>query len=101
MDLPNPPIDPPDLPATQEKLPGRLPLVPERTEFLEGDSPAADKVGAFLEHALAASESANLAAGALVPWICDALLSDHSVKAYGRDLVDFLRRMDAQGVQPL
>ena len=25
-------------------------------------------------------------AGALVPWICDALLSNHSVKAYGRDL---------------
>ena len=37
-------------------------------------------------------------AGALVPWICDALLSNHSVKAYGRDLMDFLRHMQAQGV---
>ena len=37
-------------------------------------------------------------AGALVPWICDALLSNHSVKAYGRDLIDFVRHMQAQGV---
>jgi integrase/recombinase XerD len=36
-----------------------------------------------------------------VPWICDALLSNHSVKAYGRDLTDFLRHMQAQGVDPL
>ena len=36
-----------------------------------------------------------------VPWICDALLSNHSVKAYGRDLMDFLRHMQAQGVTPL
>ena len=40
-------------------------------------------------------------AGALVPWICDALLSNHSVKAYGRDLMDFVRHMQAQGVTPL
>jgi site-specific recombinase XerD len=92
---------PPDVPANAENLPARVPLVPERTEFLAGDSPAADKVGAFLADALAASEAADVAAGALVPWICDALLSDHSVKAYGRDLIDFLRRMQAQGVTPL
>jgi site-specific recombinase XerD len=36
-----------------------------------------------------------------VPWICDSLLSNHSVKAYGRDLVDFVRHMDAQGVKLL
>ena len=35
-----------------------------------------------------------------VPWICDALLSNHSVKAYGRDLMDFARHMQAQGVEP-
>ena len=40
-------------------------------------------------------------AGALVPWICDALLSNHSVKAYGRDFLDFVRHMQAQGVTPL
>ena len=29
------------------------------------------------------------------------MLSNHSVKAYGRDLMDFLRHMQAQGVIPL
>jgi len=29
------------------------------------------------------------------------LLSNHSVKAYGRDLTDFVRHMRAQGVDPL
>src|SRR5262249_53214104 len=37
----------------------------------------------------------------LVPWICDALLSNNSVKGYGRDLMDFLRHMQAQGFDPL
>ncbi len=36
-----------------------------------------------------------------MPWICDALLSNHSVKAYGRDFMDFVRHMQAQGVTPL
>ena len=31
----------------------------------------------------------------------DVLLSNHSVKAYGRDLMDFVRHMQAQGVDPL
>ena len=75
------------------------PLVPEWTDFLEGDAPAAAKVEAFLARALEATGSeAPSTAGALVPWICDALLSNHSVKAYGRDLMDFLRHMQAQGV---
>jgi site-specific recombinase XerD len=33
--------------------------------------------------------------------VCDALQSNHSVKAYHRDLTDFFRRMQAQGVTPL
>src|SRR5689334_22000973 len=78
------------------------PRVPERTDFLDGDSLAVATVEAFLEKALAAAGGeASPAAGALVPWICDALLSNHSVKAYGRDLVDFLRHMQAQGVDAL
>src|SRR3954451_5946226 len=86
------------LPALRSP-PARAPLVPERTEFLEGDSPAAAKVEAFLAQALAATGTeAHITAGALVPWICDALLSNHSVKAYGRDMMDFLRHMQAQGV---
>src|SRR3954449_5973204 len=92
----------PVVPANDDKLPVRTPLVPERTVFLEGDSPAAAKVEAFLAQALAATGTdAPTTAGALVPWICDALLSNHSVKAYGRDLMDFLRHMQAQGVDPL
>src|SRR3954466_15184288 len=85
-----------------EAVPARAPLVPERSDFLEGDAPAADRVQAFLAQALAATGTdAPTTAGALVPWICDALLSNHSVKAYGRDLMDFLRHMQAQGVTPL
>ena len=68
---------------------------------LEGDAPAAAKVEAFLARALEATGSnANITAGALVRWICDALLSNHSVKAYGRDLMDFVRHMQARGVAP-
>ena len=82
--------------------PPRPPLVPERSDFLDGDAPAAHKVVAFLTRALEASGSAaDQAAAALVPWICDALLSNHSVKAYGRDFLDFVRHMQAQGVTPL
>src|SRR5438552_2998888 len=85
-----------------EPTAARVPLVPERSDFLEGDAPAASKVEAFLAQALAATGTeAPTTAGALVPWICDALLSNHSVKAYGRDLMDFLRLMQAQGVGPL
>src|SRR4051794_12189777 len=95
-----------DIPATPqpeaELVPHRIPLVPERSDFLDGDAPAAAKVGAFLAQALAVTGTdAPTTAGALVPWICDALLSNHSVKAYGRDLMDFLRHMQAQGVDPL
>src|SRR3954454_7992420 len=95
-----------DIPATPqpeaELVPHRIPLVPERSDFLEGDVPAASKVEAFLAQALAATGTdAPTTAGALVPWICDALLSNHSVKAYGRDLLDFVRHMQAQGVDPL
>src|SRR4051795_5546829 len=95
--------DIPALPQTEaEPAPPRAPLVPERSDFLEGDAPAADKVEAFLAQALAATGTdAPTTAGALVPWICDALLSNHSVKAYGRDLMDFLRHMQARGVTPL
>jgi len=87
----------PQLPA----LPPRPPLVPERSDFLEGDAPAANKVEAFLTRALEPSDGSSTVADALVPWICDALLSNHSVKAYSRDFMDFVRHMDAQGVTPL
>jgi site-specific recombinase XerD len=81
----------------------RQPLVPECSDFLDaGDGPVASKVAAFLSRALPADPSGpTTTAEALVPWICDSLLSNHSVKAYGRDLVDFVRHMKAQEVDPL
>jgi site-specific recombinase XerD len=82
-------------------VPPRPPLVPESSDFLEGDAPAADKVQAFLTRALEAAGGSQDTAAALVPWICDALLSNHSVKAYGRDFMDFVRHMQAQGVTPV
>jgi integrase/recombinase XerD len=104
-----PPLLPAPLPGTAASLssaeapaaPQRVPLVPERTEFLVGDEPAAEKVAAFLAKALPAAGGPAGPAEALVPWVCDVLLSDHSVKAYGRDLADFVRHMEAQGVDPL
>ena len=91
----------PALPA-RPSAPARPALVPERSDFLDGDAPAADKIAAFLTRALEATgNAADQAAAALVPWICDALQSNHSVKAYGRDFLDFLRHMQAQGVTPL
>ena len=76
--------------------------MPERGDFLEGDAPAADKVATFLTGALEATgDAGGTAAGALIPWICDALQSNHSIKAYGLDLTDFLRHMQAQGIPAL
>ena len=68
-----PALPPPDA----EVAPHRTPLVPERSDFLEGDAPAAEKVEAFLARAFSATGSeATSATGALVPWICDVLLSN-------------------------
>jgi site-specific recombinase XerD len=61
----------------------------------------AEKVESFLTRALAATGDGSDTAQALVPWICDALLSNHSVKAYGQDFMHFVRHMQAHGVTPL
>src|SRR5262245_9011426 len=52
-------------------VPVRIPLVPERSDFLDGGAPAATKVEAFLSQAMAATGTPS-ASAALVPWICDA-----------------------------
>jgi site-specific recombinase XerD len=62
-----------------------------------GEAPGEGEVGAFLSRALKASGDGS-DTRALVPWICDALQSQHSVHAYGRDLTDFFRHMQAQGL---
>ena len=94
-----PALPPPEAAAAARTA---APLLSERSDFLEGDAPAARKVEAFLAEAFAAmGENTGSATAALVPWICDALLSNHSIKGYGRDLMDFVRRMEAEGVGPL
>jgi hypothetical protein len=80
----------------------RIPLVPERIDVFEGDEPAEEKVSAFLATVIPAAEEARQSpAGALVAWVCDVLLSEHSVRAYGRDLAHFARHMRDLGVKPL
>jgi site-specific recombinase XerD len=97
-DFPVPMVLPP---VAVPPAPSRTPLVPEDSPFLQEDQPVAAKVEAFLAKALAATAGPECAAQALVPWMCDVLQSKHSLKAYGRDLVDFVRHMEAQGIDPL
>ncbi len=81
-----------------------LPLVPEFVEVMEGDSAAEEKVSSFLAKVIPAAtmgNSKNNPVSALVPWICDVLLSDHSIRGYGRDLAHFLRHMHELHVEPL
>jgi hypothetical protein len=76
------------------------PLFPEWSDFLD-DVAAEAKVHAFLDRSQAAScKDADTIAGASVAWICDALPSNHSVKAYGREQTDFIRHIQAPGVAP-
>src|SRR5262245_65857371 len=96
------PAAPPANPPIPRPRPARVPLVPERSDFLEGGELAADKVAAFLARVLPAHAGcATTPATALAPWVCDVLLSAHSVRAYGRDLADFLRHMQDLGLDPL
>jgi hypothetical protein len=44
-------------PAAEAAPPRRTPLLPERSDFLEGDAPAAEKVEAFLARAFSATGS--------------------------------------------
>ena len=80
----------------------RPPLVPESTDVFDGETPAEDKVSVFLARVIpSVRDGAQSAAGALVPWICDVLLSENSVKGYGRDLAHFVQHMRTLGVDPL
>jgi hypothetical protein len=64
----------PALPPPEAPPPRRTPLLPERSDFLEGDAPAAEKVEAFLARAFSATDGDTPSAtAALVPWICDVL----------------------------
>lgn len=40
-------------------------------------------------------------AAALLPWVCDRLVSPHSRKAYASDLARFVSHLRRQGIDPL
>lgn len=62
------------------------------------------RVEAILGNVFAAagtlSTPSSPATAALVPWICDVLLSEHSIRGYGRDLSHFVKHMERLGVGP-
>ena len=61
-----------------------------------------EKVAAFLHDLLSVSrEERQNPAAALLPWICDRLLSRHSRRAYASDLAAFVRRLRDRGIEPL
>src|SRR5262245_19026898 len=82
------------LPKTDlEHLPA--PLVSE-------DLSSEAKVASFLARLLPRTRGAqDDPVAALLPWVCDRLPSEHSRKAYARDLAAFVRHMEARGIEPL
>lgn len=59
------------------------------------------RVARFLASLFRASASAGSPAAAILPWVCDRLPSEHSRRAYARDLRAFVLAMEAQGIAPL
>ena len=79
-----------------------VPLVPTPIEVFDGHVPAEEKVSAFLAKVIPAADATRTSpAAALVPWVCDVLQSEQSIKAYGRDLASFVSHMREHGVDPL
>lgn len=61
-----------------------------------------EKVSAFLCRLLPATRGKEgCPAAALLPWVCDRLPSEHSRKAYARDLRAFVKHMKERGIEPL
>lgn len=87
-----------------DKLPP-VKLLPTNSERLELPiaSPTESRVAAFLAKvfpAISGEQGMPDAASALVPWACDVLQSEHSIKGYGRDLAHFLSHMHQMGIEP-
>jgi integrase/recombinase XerD len=61
-----------------------------------------DKIAAFLHDLLSVTrEEKQNPAAALLPWVCDRLLSRHSRRAYASDLAAFVKRLRDRGIEPL
>jgi len=68
------------------------------------DLPSHDReaeVTKFLDAVFPVVANNRNAVAALVPWLCDVLLSQESLKAYSSDLNQFARRMQRQDVGAL
>ena len=92
-------MDVTDQNTTVPALVKHQPLVPERVDLLDGENVSEDKLTAFLSKMIpATAHTRRHAAAALVPWICDVLESEQSIKAYGRDLAAFVTAMQGQGI---
>lgn len=59
------------------------------------------EVAKFLDAVFPAVTNGNKAVAALVPWLCDVLLSQESLRAYSSDLKQFAERMERQGVSAI
>ncbi len=59
------------------------------------------KVASFLDSIFPAIENTQDPISALVPWLCDVLLSEESLKAYSSDLRQFAGQMNRLGVLSL
>ncbi len=80
-----------------------LPLVAPQADT-PAESATDERVSAFLARVIPSIDSGagtTAAGSALVPWVCDVLLSDHSVHGYGRDLSHFVRHLRQAGIDPL
>jgi hypothetical protein len=90
-----PVTSPSNLPAVN--LPAVPTLVPQ-----DLDLTTEDKVASFLSELLPAThEERSTPAAAILPWVCDRLPSEHSRRAYARDLAAFVRHMQGQGIDPM
>ena len=58
------------------------------------------EVGEFLRSKLQIvdGESTSVAADVLVPWFCDVLISEHSIRGYATDLSEFGKQMLSCGI---
>src|SRR5262245_64900314 len=70
------------------------------TPLVSEDLSSEAKVATFLARLLTRTRAGD-PVSALLPWVCDRLPSEHSRKAYGRDLAAFVRHMEARGTEPL
>ena len=79
-------------------------LLPAQVRSSSGVEPVEEKIATFLSRVLPATSPADGAMPpglALVPWMCDVLRSEHSLRGYGRDIAHFVQHLQAHRIEPL